>query len=668
MRRDVRWFLAVALAGALGLGGARPAWAGTDWTRGYAVKNVPDSLSRGMDACVRYQRSRLAVKSGRDATLEYEMAITIFTTRAEDLAEVFVPYDRFRRIEDLQAWIVNADGKLVKTIGGGDIHDFKLDGMGNLADDVRGKTFSLRGDGLPYTIVYSYREVCRGLLFLSDWDPLPSLGNDVRISLEDAACRVTSPADYPVRFKAIHIPGDPVVSQDGDRGTRTWTLAALRPPVTEAFGLDVSEKLPRLLLAPSEFELEGLKGGMTDWTALGRWYRELWNAAADLPDSAAQDIAARCGTLPDERAKIACIYRKLQTSTRYVSVQLGIGGWRPFPASYVARNRYGDCKALTNYMMSMLASAGVTAVPALVMAGAGAPDMEAEFPSNQFNHVILCVPGASDTTWLECTSSDAPAGHLGVFTEDRHVLLLLPEGGRVAHTPASRSTDNRQVLVADCRVAAGGGISGQLSLAYAGNPADRTRSILLRATPSKRETWLNRELGLARAELSDADYSGIAAGAAEARVRCSLRTPEVARRVGDRIALTLNAFDPLQLPLPAMSHRLDPVDLTFPFVDTDTLRFALPAGYTLDAVPPPVRIEGAFGSYDATVTLVGASAGAGNGATPTGGTASSDVVVYVRRLEIARRTIPAADYAAFRDFVLEVSRADHAQVILRPGS
>lgn len=639
--------LALLAAGAAApvRGASRP-----EWGRLYAVRRLPDSLSRGVDACVRYQRSRLAVKSPVDATLDYEMAITLFTKQAEDLAQVFIPYDRFRRIENLEAWVLDAEGAVVKTFGPRDIQDFKLDGVGNLADDARGKILSLPGDGLPYTLIYRYREVCRGLLFLPDWTPLPNLGDDVRISLEEAECRVTSPRDYPVRSRALNVPGAAVVSEDGDTVVRTWRLAALPPPATEPFGRDISLVLPRVLLAPTEFELEGRKGEMTDWEALSRWYRALWDAASDLPDSTARDIAARCGGLGDDRARIECLYRKLQTSTRYVSVQLGIGGWRPFPASYVAHNRYGDCKALTNYMMTMLAAAGVRAVPALVRAGAGAPDIEDGFPSNQFNHVILCVPGATDTTWLECTSKDLPAGHLGSFTEDRHVLLLLPEGGRVVRTPMSRAEENHHALTATCRVAASGGVSGTIDLVYRGNPADRTRSILLNTSPERRDTWLHRELGLARADVTAPDYSGIRPGVPEVRVRCSLSTPEVARRVGDRIAVTLNAFDALQLPLPATERRRDPVELNYPFVETDTLRFALPAGYLVDSAPTPVSLKGAYGSYEATVT-----------ATPEG-------LAYVRRLEISRHRIPAEDYAAFREFVLAVSRADRAQVILRPAS
>ena len=49
--------------------------------------------------------------------------------------------------------------------------------------------------------------------------------------------------------------------------------------------------------------------------------------------------------------------------------RVGIGGWQPLDANFVSKKGYGDCKALTNYMFSLLKEVGINSYYTIVKAG-----------------------------------------------------------------------------------------------------------------------------------------------------------------------------------------------------------------------------------------------------------------------------------------------------------
>src|SRR5690606_29128387 len=134
----------------------------------------------------------------------------------------------------------------------------------------------------------------------------------------------------------------------------------------------------------------------------------------------------------------------MQSHTRYVGNQYGLSGWQTFRASEVCAKGYGDCKGLTNYLKALLEVAGIHSYTVLIDAGDRhyrKPDPE--FPTNTFNHVILCVPDKTDTIWVECTDPYLPAGYLGSFTQDRRGLLCTATGGSLVRTPAYGKAESK---------------------------------------------------------------------------------------------------------------------------------------------------------------------------------------------------------------------------------
>jgi hypothetical protein len=131
---------------------------------------------------------------------------------------------------------------------------------------------------------------------------------------------------------------------------------------------------------------------------------------------------------------------------------LGIGGLKPFPASFVEKKKYGDCKALSNYMKHLLKVAGIKSYAAIIKSGSNAFPADPSFPNEGFDHVILCVPNDKDTIWLECTSKLPKPGILGNFTENRNALLITENGGVLVNTPVSKSINNQWRAKTDAEI------------------------------------------------------------------------------------------------------------------------------------------------------------------------------------------------------------------------
>jgi hypothetical protein len=207
---------------------------------------------------------------------------------------------------------------------------------------------------------------------------------------------------------------------------------------------------------------------MDSWDNYAKWIISLNTGRDVLPESTKKHIHELTANAKTTEEKVRLLYEYLQSKTRYVGIQLGIGGYQPFEASVVDQTGYGDCKALSNYMVSMLKEVGISANYTLIKGGAGESDIDVSFPSSQFNHVIVAVPGKADTLWLECTSQTNPFGYLGDFTGDRHALMITNDGGKIVKTPSYTATDNTQSRTAEVFVQPTGDAKAKIKTTYCG--------------------------------------------------------------------------------------------------------------------------------------------------------------------------------------------------------
>ncbi|MGO8056517.1 hypothetical protein, partial [Rhizobium leguminosarum] len=77
------------------------------------------------------------------------------------------------------------------------------------------------------------------------------------------------------------------------------------------------------------------------WENFGRWQKTLISQTNKLPESNAGFYRNLVKDAKSEKEKVQILYKHLQENYRYVGIQLGIGGWKPFPADFTEKKKYG---------------------------------------------------------------------------------------------------------------------------------------------------------------------------------------------------------------------------------------------------------------------------------------------------------------------------------------
>lgn len=634
------WVLILAMLAASDLT-AQPSPPGFDPS--FAVAPAHRVLAGPAPALVRLETRRFEVEGPGAAVERVRRVVTVFAAEGRDRGRLVLAYDRFYRIKALEGRLLDADGRLIRKLGRQDVQDYSAISGFSLFEDTRMRVAELYHDVYPYTVVFEYEVRRDGLIGWPAWYP-----QDRGDGVEWAWFEIDAPLGTEVRYTTRGMERAPRVTRTGGRQRLRWTVQQLPAYEPEPYGPTAAEQAAAVYTAPDRFKIQGARGSMGSWAAFGAWYAGLSAGRATLPPEVVAEAQRLVADVPDDRERVRRLYRYLQARTRYVSVQLGLGGWQPEPASDVHALGYGDCKALTNYMLALLQAVGLPAYPALIRRGFHVPALLADFPSNQFNHVVLVVPLAGDTLWLENTSQTIPFGHLGADNEDRFALLIQPDGSRLVRTPRSTAADNRQTRHARVRLAAAGHAEAEVHTTYTGNQQDRVRRALARRSGQERERWLHQSLDLPGFQVVAADFSSVDAGEMSVDLPVRLRLPRYATRTGTRLFFTPNLLERHTDVPPAMAKRTQPVHyFTYAFADVDTIRYALPAGYVVEALPEAVVREAPFGRYRAEVV-----------ATPDG------QLAYYRLFEITATRLPPEQYEPFRRFLADVARADRAQVVL----
>jgi hypothetical protein len=608
----------------------------------YSALFIPDSLKRDARAVVREEEYILEIKSPAKVILKERHVYTILNESAENYGGFRTFYSKLNSINYVNMYLYDIMGKELKHIKKKDMEDKSAVSEINLMDDNRYKEYNFFYKTYPYTVAYEEEDEDNDVRDFHNWYPLRASG----ISTQHSKYVIIAPKDYEVRYKPMNCIYQPVITTAGDKKIYTWEASNLPARKVESSGPGWYEVAPCVLMAPSDFEVEGYKGNMSSWESYGKFINQLRLGRDILPDNVKKKVHELTDNLKNPREKVYALYDFLQKNTRYISIQFGIGGWQPFPAEYVATKRYGDCKALSNYMIALLKEAGITGKYVEIYGGRSVPKLIEDFPCSQANHAISCVPLGKDTIWLECTSQDESPGFMGSFTGDRKAILIDETGGHIVRTPSYSAYDNTARRVINATINGEGNLDAEVLTSYHGVREELPHELMYDASNEEREKYLNSLFHLPTYQVVNSKYSEERGALPSVREDLHVISPNYANITGRRLFINPNLFDRSSTRLAPDSVRHYDFVIDKAFRDIDSITINIPAGYQPEAVPQDIHIDGKFGKYTASVKVM------------------PDKIVYYRTCEQSMARFPPSDYDALVKYYEQLYKADHTRIVL----
>ncbi|HKG07745.1 MAG TPA: DUF3857 domain-containing protein, partial [Pedobacter sp.] len=360
-------------------------WSESNAQANYDVAKIAPELLKNASVVIRSEEQVFELKNPGSARMDYKTAVTILNKNGERASNMHEFYDKFSSIYNLKATLYDAAGKKVKDYKTSDFRDRSAVSDGTMYQDDRVKFLEFSYTSFPYTIEYSYSVDYSGIRGYPQWFPASTWG----YSVESSSYVFKIPES--MTFKYIKSKGLPTDSSKvKDKLQYKWSCSNLKAMEYEPMSTGLKTVLPWVTTAPNQFEYDNAKANIETWTTMGTFMYNLSSGMQELPEAAKTKFKAIIKDAKTPKEKIGLLYNYLQSNTRYVGVQLGIGGYKPIAAEKVYAVNYGDCKALSNYMKAMLEVAGIRSH--LVVIGNGMPSLNRNFTSmNQANHMVLCV-------------------------------------------------------------------------------------------------------------------------------------------------------------------------------------------------------------------------------------------------------------------------------------
>jgi hypothetical protein len=608
----------------------------------FTSSTIPDQLTVDANAVIRKNDVIITVESYDEFEVITDRIVTVLNKKGLGDIKAGESYNDDIEIEKMEATIYDASGEKIERFKSKAFKDVSAVPNGTLYSDNRLMYLDYTPRSYPFTVHFTSKVVYSSTAFLPGWKPLEYF----YASTENAHYRIINESDVEIKVKESNLENYSVVKN----GELDYTASNLTAILPQAYSPDFSTYGPLVKVALKRFIMNGVDGVNTDWVEFGKWMNDaLLSDVGELPQSVIDEVKVLTKDAITQREKAMIVYNFMQVRSRYISVQVGIGGWKPIEAAKVHEVAYGDCKGLSNYTKALLNEVGIESHHAIIYGDRNIRSIDSEFSSTQGNHMILYVPqlDKEQNIWLECTSKTNPFGYIAGWTDDRDALVVSKEGGKIIHTTIYETDANLQKSTAQIELKKDGSAVASIDMTTSGyqysfkDQWDKKSQKDLKKAYSNYWSHLNG-IHIDKAKvITDVEL-------VEVRESVNLTVDKYGSKTGDLLLIQPVFFNRNDSEPRKYKDRYTDFEIDRGYVDVDNYEIKLDIGFKVDALPDNVELKSKFGNYKLTITDTG-----------------SGSLKITRYLKINKGYFNKEDYELYREFSAEIVKHDNSKAVLK---
>ena len=600
-----------------------------------------------LDAIIERYDVSFTMNSATSGSYKVNMRVAVLNSNAYDVGLFQVYSDSFRSLSSFTGTL-ESNGKIIRKFKSGDLKA-SLIGEGGVTDATVSYLDPVAP--APYVVEYTY-EVSYRNGFMSFPTFIPVV--DPNVALMSSSYELKVPSGTELAYRSVV---EPEKVSGGKSDIYTWRFPTYKGYVYEHMMPSIFETVPYVYAMPESFTYAKTSGKQTDWNSVGKWLYDLQKESCVISDELRSKVYEMISGIQDDRQKIKVLYDYLRKNTRYVSIQMGVGGLKPFPVDMVMKSGFGDCKALSVYMQALLSAAGIRS-EYLILDTDRSNLIDGLYSVGQMNHAMLCVPMQKDTLWIECTNPSLPLGYRHDNIAGHEVVLSGENGGKKVRVKAypdslSRSVESVEVLLntdgsAECRGSRFLTLDSVEPYVGFANLSEKSRfnaimgsnslhptNFKINSVTDNFEEWMTLCDGEEYVPQTTISYEFDAVG--------------YAKVLGDRMFLDINPF---AKQIRSDRHaRINDYLRTRKLIIEDRIVLKLPQGYIVESIPSTSTVTSQFGSLRTEVCCYDEDG--------------------IRRIEV-RQTLKmntgrfgSEEYDSYRNFAKETTRAYSSRIVLR---